>query len=195
MLLLQALAQPLPPINVTVQSPPGNPFWQTAIISAVIGTFFGFASSIGMEFVKPWIARRLHKRTILRHLDEEFRSHYASLLDILELAKEFHTGTSEVKEMALTFLRSLSPGISTDRYDHFRETEKALFYEADEGYTLGKFYVLFREGMKDFPNKEWALAVAVGMGGEYIKKRGMSEIKPMGAFTDAFQILQKHKHT
>jgi hypothetical protein len=76
MLFLQA-AQSIPPIHVTIQSPPGLPFWQTTILSAVAGTFFGIASSIGMEFIKPHISSRLLKKTVLKQLDTEFRENYA----------------------------------------------------------------------------------------------------------------------
>jgi hypothetical protein len=55
LILLQAVAQQVPPIHVTVYQSPGLPFWETAMISALIGTTFGIASSIAMEFVKPRI--------------------------------------------------------------------------------------------------------------------------------------------
>jgi class 3 adenylate cyclase len=50
MLLLQAAAQ-LPPINVTVQSPPGMPEWIRILISAGVGAIFGVGGNLVMEYV------------------------------------------------------------------------------------------------------------------------------------------------
>jgi hypothetical protein len=56
MLLLQAVQQ-LPPINVTVQTPPGMPKWEKAAISAGIGALFGIVGNALMEYVKPaWLS-------------------------------------------------------------------------------------------------------------------------------------------
>ena len=90
LLLFQAAAQQIPPIQVTVQQPPGLPFWETAVISAVVGTFFGIASGTLMEFVKPLIARRHLKRVMLRHLDQEFRQNYRSYLDAVQIAEHYN---------------------------------------------------------------------------------------------------------
>jgi hypothetical protein len=50
LLLLQAAAQQLPPINVTVQQPAGGmPEWVKILISAGTGALFGVLSNIAME--------------------------------------------------------------------------------------------------------------------------------------------------
>jgi hypothetical protein len=69
----QRAAQIPPEIHVTVQQPSGGmPEWVKILISALVGASFGILNSISMEYVKPWISRRLLKRTIKKHLNDEF---------------------------------------------------------------------------------------------------------------------------
>jgi hypothetical protein len=189
LLLLQATAQQLPPVYVTLQTPPGMPFWETTMISAVVGTFFGIASSVGMEFVKPVISNRIRKKVVLKSLDEEFCGHFETLLDLLQVAKAYDSATPNGKDMALTIMSVAADHISTDRFTHFRETEKVLTYEADEGHFLGKFYIALKAGLKDFPSMRWSLEMAEELGTEYIKRRGLPEIKSKGIFTEMLKLF------
>lgn len=187
LLLLQAAAQQIPPIHVAVQQPPGSPFWETAIISAVVGTFFGIASGIAMEFVKPVIAKGLSKKVILKNLDDEFRVNYASYLDAVQIAKDYDGTTAEGKERAALVLASIGGSLSKDRFTYFKEKEKVLFYEADEGYRLAKFYMLFELGCRDFPVSRTLLRIAGEVGRGYIKARRLPEIRPLGYYLEAWR--------
>jgi len=77
LLLLQGVAQQLPPINVTVQSPPGMPIWLSAPISAAIGAMFAVVTNVVMEFVKPKINQRVLHRMMREHIDTEFKKNMA----------------------------------------------------------------------------------------------------------------------
>src|ERR1039458_2550377 len=139
LLLLQGVP---PPIHVTVQQPPGLPFWETAIISAVVGTFFGFTSSLAMEFLTPAIAAPLGKKTNLKHLDKEFCENYGALLDALELMRDYDTAAEDIKQHITYVVQQIGGSIIKEEFTNYKETQKAIFYEADEGYRLGKFNVL-----------------------------------------------------
>jgi hypothetical protein len=142
LLLLQAVAQQLPPINVTVQSPPGMPFWKTALISAVVGTFFGLASSIGMEFVKPWIAKAISRKEIEKQLALELADNL-QLLDELILWVNSHCVPLGSKDNWIAPLETIGmtlEGTGRDRYDYYLATQKALLYEIDDTQMLGRFY-------------------------------------------------------
>jgi hypothetical protein len=75
--------------------------------------------------------------------------------------------------------------ITKERYTHYKDTQKALFYEADEGYRLGKFYVLVDRALQAFPQNRELILVAVGFGKDHAELRGMPEIKPLGIFVQA----------
>jgi hypothetical protein len=186
-MLLQALPQT---IHLTVQQPPGLPFWQTVIISAVAGTFFGLASSVAMEFIKPAISSRLLKKTVLKNLDKEFCENYGALLDAVELVSAYESAPEVVKQDITDVVQELAGSITKERFTHYKETQKATFYEADEGYRLGKFYVLLERAFQQFPNNRDLLPVAVRFGEEHAKLRGLPEIKPLGIFVDAFKVLK-----
>ena len=179
-MLLQAAAQHLPPglppINITVQQPAGMPEWEKTLISAGIGALFGILSSLAMEFVKPSISRHLVKKNILRHMEEEFRLNYGTLLEAMQIVKEAEGGTPEVVEDARMALNSIRNTILKDRFDYFKTNEKALFYEADEGFRLAKFYVVFEHAVEAYPLQTYLLEVAHNVGKQYIEDRGLPEV-------------------
>jgi hypothetical protein len=54
------LAQAPPQIYVTVQQPAGGmPEWLKILITAGEGALVGICSNIAMEYVKPWVAKRV----------------------------------------------------------------------------------------------------------------------------------------
>jgi len=171
--MLMLFQGPPPTIHVTVQQPPGLPFWETAVISAVAGTFFGLTSSIAMEFIKHAISSRLLKTTILKNLDEEFRGNYGALLDAVEIMRDYASAPEGVKQDIAYVVKELAGCITKERFTHYRETHKAAFYEVDEGYRLGKFYVLLERGFQQFPNNSELLLVAASFGEEHARLRGL----------------------
>jgi hypothetical protein len=180
LLLLQAAAQHLPPINVTLQQPPGLPFWQTTIISALVGTFFGLASSALLEFVKPAISVWLLQKTILKNLDEEFSSNFAAWLDAQEIMDACAAGMVDVERAKIVFD---SMAVMKDRYNYYQENEKAAFYGLGKiTNLLGKFYVLYEGELKRFPKPSMFPKLTISLGEDYRKLRRIPEIKPIGAF-------------
>ena len=87
LLLLQAVAQ-LPPINVTVQSPPGMAEWEKTLLAAGTGALFGILSSIAMEYVKPWIASRSSKNTVKTELAEELIENLDRLRSVVSICND-----------------------------------------------------------------------------------------------------------
>jgi hypothetical protein len=187
LLLLQGVP---PPIHVTVQQPPGLPFWETAIISAVVGTFFGFTSSLAMEFLRPAIASRLLKKTILKNLDKEFCENYGALLDALELMRDYDTASDDIKQHITYVVQQIGGSITKERFTHYKETQKAIFYEADEGYRLGKFNVLLDRAFEHFPENRELMLIADGLAQEHATLRGIPPVKPLGIFIKAFNAIK-----
>jgi hypothetical protein len=177
-------------IHVTVQQPPGLPFWETAIISAVAGTFFGFASNLAMEFVKPAISSWLLKQTILKNLDEEFRQNYRAVLEAIELMRDYDSVPDAVKEDKVLVIEAIAGSITKERFTHFKETNKALFYEADQGERLGKFYVLVEVAFNQFPKNRNVLHIAAEFGEQHAQLRNLTTIKPSGIFMEAFKAMR-----
>ena len=174
------------PIHVTLQQPPGLPFWETAVISALVGTFFGFASSFAMEFVKPWIASRLLKKKILEQLDKEFCENYRVLLDVVEITKDYDGGSTEIRECITHLVRDIGGSITQDRFNYYKDNEKAAFYDADDGYRLAKFNFLATRAFQKFPEQQEIILVAMQFGAEHAKLRGIPEVKPIGLFLQYF---------
>jgi hypothetical protein len=190
LLLLQAAAQQLPPIYVTVQTPPGMPEWEKSAIAAGIGALFAIVASIGMEFVKPAISNRLLNRNILKHLDTEFRDNYAALLDVGNMVRDYDAADDDLKQDIEKVVREIGmTAITTERFEHYKETQKARFYEADEGYRLAKFYLLVARGFKAFPNCD-GLLMALEFEREHAKIRKMNEIKPLRMFSDLLSAIR-----
>jgi hypothetical protein len=61
---------PLPPIKVFVQNPPGMSEWAKTLLSASVGFVFAMVASVVMEYVKPWIAARSLQRDMSSHLPD-----------------------------------------------------------------------------------------------------------------------------
>jgi hypothetical protein len=189
MLLLQAV-QSIPTIRVTVQAPPGMPFWETTIISALVGTFFGIATSIGMEFVKPAISNRLLKKTVLNQLDTEFRENYAALLDAGDIISQYAEADDDLRQDIEKVIREIgATAMTTERFTYYRDKEKATFYDADEGYRLAKFYLLVERGFKAFPNND-LLSLALTFGREHARLRGMDNIEPLRMFSNTLSAIR-----
>jgi hypothetical protein len=165
--------------------------WEKTLISAGVGALLGILSSIAMEYVRPSISRHLMKKNILKHMEEEFRLNYRTLLEAVQIVKEAEGGTPEVKEDARMALNSIRSTILKDRFDYFKTNEKALFYEADEGFRIAKFYVLFEGAVEAYPHQTYLLQVAEEIGKEYIREKGLREVKPLTRYPRTLKELDQ----
>jgi hypothetical protein len=180
LLLQSAVTPPLPPIHVTVQQPPGLPFWETALVAAL----FGILTSILMEVLKPWIGRKLTRRMVLKHLDQEFRNNYALVLDLSEIAEYYRGATTEGRRRAESIVEDLWKKVfSRDRFDQFKNAEKLFFYEVVGGSDLAQFYVELDEAMKTFTSY-YAWVPTLKAGERYMRARKMSEVTRAGWLAD-----------
>jgi hypothetical protein len=83
--LLQAAAQHLPPINITVQQPAGGiPEWAKILISASVGAAFAVGTNAIMEFIKPAITKRSVKSMVVRSLINEVNTLLETIDSCLE---------------------------------------------------------------------------------------------------------------
>jgi len=94
LLLLQTAAQHLPPglppINITVQQPPAAPGmseWEKTLISAGVGAPFGILSILLMEYLKPYIAKRLTMKTVGDRLAAELFQNLSAIEALCRLFK------------------------------------------------------------------------------------------------------------
>jgi len=147
LLLLQAAAR-LPsgaPIYVTVQQPPGLPIWITALISAAVGAVFAIVTGIGMEYVKPYISKRLARQTVSRELDDEFAVNFQNLMNAVEIIADAEQGGGEFVGKALETASMLLTGFRTDRFLCHFEKDKTIYYEIDRERNLASFYEIVKD--------------------------------------------------
>jgi hypothetical protein len=179
LLLLQAAAQG-PQVHVTLQQPPGLPFWETTVISAVVGTFFGIASSVGMEYVKPVISKALLRKDALRHLTTEFSEAYGWLLAIIAVLEDACKRSQIFKDRAAVLIAGFNNSFSQDRFNYYRDNHKALFYDIDSGYFLGKFYFVATSALsgRSIELTLSFLKLAQATAEEFIKRNNLSRPAP-----------------
>ena len=140
-MLLQALAQQLPPIYVTVRQPTGAiPQWAVALISAGIGAVLSITSTIVMEFVKPHIANRRVRAKMVPLIQTEFAYDLWAIESALRLLGEAEKGGSQSRLWSTVYSVSMASGLLFDRFDHFFGEEKTSFSEMDIGMALSSFY-------------------------------------------------------
>lgn len=143
LLLLQAVAQQLPPIHITVlqpSSPPGLPELAKILISAGVGAAFAIATSILMEFAKPAISKLLLRRSIKHHIVAELTLNLSHIQAGWLILKEAETGSEVEKDEALEAVASIARNVRTDRYDSNFENQKEIVYDFDWGSTLDAVY-------------------------------------------------------
>jgi hypothetical protein len=142
LMLLQAAAQQLPPINVTVQPPAvGMPEWVKILISASTGALFGILGNIAMEYVKPWIAARVLTKRISRELADELLANArcaATAIHIIEDAENRADPVFAAK--ARETMPLLLVNIHKDRFAQYFEHEKTTVYAIDRQGFLRDFY-------------------------------------------------------
>ena len=139
LLLLQATAQQLPPVYVTVQTPPGMPIWLSVSISASIGAMFAVLTNVLMEFVKPKINRRLLHQKMREHIDAEFKKNMALIykgfrtFELLgDNAEDIASDARQVVIFGLLFLKC-------PKFIHYNDEQPIAVSEIDAQGRLAVF--------------------------------------------------------
>ena len=143
-----------------------------------------------MEFVKPRIASRLLKKKILEQFDKEFCENYRALLDVVEIMKDYDGGSAEIKECITHVVREIGGSITQERFNYYKDNEKAAFYDADDGYRLAKFNLISQIAFQQFPKQQELILVAMQFGAEHAQLRGIPEVQPLGVFVQQFNALK-----
>ncbi|MGB6946470.1 MAG: hypothetical protein WBE37_29000 [Bryobacteraceae bacterium] len=140
MVLLQAAAQHLRSINITVQEPAGGmPEWERIIISAGVGALFSIIGSLIMEFVKPRIANRVLKKRIAVHLIQEV----SGTLEAIEACRRAFDEVGDVRlsgSIAISYAGSRLEREIGEKYQHYFNAERVATYELDPQMLLRAFY-------------------------------------------------------
>jgi hypothetical protein len=138
----------------------------------------------------PKISWRLAKKTILKMLDLAFQENYRALLDAVEVMRDYDNQPDELKEKVNWVVQQIAGSITKERYTHYKDTQKAVLYEADEGYRLGKFYVLIQRALGDFPKNRELITLSVNFGAQHAELRGMRPTERLGIFVEAFNWIK-----
>jgi len=155
--LLEAPLQPLPPIQVTVQQPPGLPVWVTAVISAAVGAFLGMITGAVMEFAKPAIAKSLVRRLVKTQLLSEFASNMLRIDGVCSVLRNVEN-KSEAEQKAALYLAREVADVKREKLDFYLENQKeAVFdfagYEGSHHlYTLLNVYATGKYGHRTVPS-------------------------------------------
>jgi hypothetical protein len=201
-LLFQAVAQQIPPIQVTVQqagTPPGLPEWIKILITAGVGAVFGFSSSVLMEFLKPYIAKRGLKKTIERQLGDELVKGLNELSGVTRTFKKVNLSDPVERKILGGYTRVMVNVVKRDRYDFYFATEKALVYEIDEGNLLGAFYSALTSlpKMTEDPDDAKELIQMLLMGSEigkrYVEAHKLSYTPTRATLEGAYDAIRTHQ--
>ena len=151
MLLLLQAATNLPPIKVTVQSPPGLPLWVTAAISAGVGSLFTITTSALMEVIKPWLAERSAVKAVKREITSELMANMNKLQAIVKIHQDASEKGMTAMRAAASAIGTISAVmIATDRYDKAFDEQKTTVYKIDSAGTLRDLNGAIKETKKSF---------------------------------------------
>lgn len=147
LLLLQSAQQVKQAANVigTLQQPHVLPEWIKTLITASVGALVGFISSVLLEFLKPYIAKRLLRRTVRTHLVNELKQNTGILELTFRLITTARSGDGEAHRSALKVALRFVTLVSSDRYTHYFTETKDVVYELDKEQSLALFYRIIAE--------------------------------------------------
>jgi hypothetical protein len=181
LLLLQAAAQQLPPIHVTLTQPPGLPVWATTLISASVGAALALTTSIVLEYVKPWINDRRTKERIIRDIVSEFRSNYAMLLDAADAARAYRTGGPVQKRLAEVTITCVAAAVGSRIYSYYKEKELSMFLEVERESPLWPFYGFMDAALKLWTENPSFMDNVLAAGKDFMGRRHI-DVEPLGMF-------------
>jgi hypothetical protein len=129
-------------------SPAGTPEWARTLITAAAGAVIGIGSNIVMEFVRPYIAKTVARRTMASQLSVELTRN----LRLIEAGYEWLQTVDGKQRIVVArvnhIVRLIPPLIRSDRFLFFATAQKAVMYEYDPEGSLERFYQLTSRLMK-----------------------------------------------
>lgn len=190
------IAEQIPPIMVTIQqSPAGMPEWVKILITATAGALVGIVSSILMEYLKPYIAKRLLKKTVTAQLGKELLknlNHVDAGKRIVEGAEGRSKGD---REFALKSCGVLARSVESDRYDFYFAGEKAVVYELDEDESLSTFFKVVRQLAetepedKNYETVKRFFIMASHFGCTYVELHNLTYVPSMSPIEEAYSAV------
>jgi hypothetical protein len=148
---------PLPPINVVVQNPPGMSEWAKTLLSASVGFIFAMVASVVMEYLKPWIAKGSLRTTIAAHVGEEVLINLNLLEGALKVLLEVQADKPGFQSDDVeTVGKMLKDQLSTDCFDNYFGTHKELVYESKRGRELIEFNRFIKTIKISVRRKKWS---------------------------------------
>jgi hypothetical protein len=149
LLLLQAAHAAAAPVHVIVDTVPSSgewPEWVKFLISAGVGAVVGIGSSILMEFVKPVIGKRVSRKDIAKHIDDEFLMNLRRVRTIGTMCEKSR-GKSKEEIPPQYVIETVMAEMVSDRHEEFFQNEKAIVYEIDPKGYLRRFYSTAKSNM------------------------------------------------
>lgn len=143
--IVPQVAPQLPPIQITVQSPPGMPEWIKILISAGVGALFGILGNMAMEILKPQIGTWLKRRELEKQaFRRELKANVDEVDGIRRLAARAANATDHDRTMTLHFIVGTLNNVLnvwTQRYDSWSKNQVAILDAIDPEKALGDFYL------------------------------------------------------
>jgi hypothetical protein len=153
LLLLVATSQQLPPINVTLQQPPGLPLWATTLVSAGVGAVFAILVSIAIEFVKRWISKREDRKLVAAQLAAELLQNLNAIDNLRRVLEDFRDASGEEVKWLESFVLNVAASLKMDRYTRHFDNDKDIVYQLDSERHLERCYSGIRLELMRFLKK------------------------------------------
>ena len=177
LLLLQAAAQQLSPINATVQLPPGPPDWKRTLITIGVGALLGNAAGIALKFLTRLIADRRLLKTVGEELGDELVHNLRITENGAKIFANAHQLLNEdAKGKALLYAKRATALLRFDRFDFYFSNHKRVVNQHDSAELLRSFNEVTREWLPRETKEEDCEAIAgsfrcaTALGYDYVER-------------------------
>jgi hypothetical protein len=190
LVLVQAAAEKIPPIYVTVQQPASAfPEWVKILVSAGVGAVLGMLSSVVMEYWKPHIGRLSTRKSVASRLGNELMGNLAVIescvgicMDAAEKADE-QAKRRALDAFGMTYLQ--------DKWlEYYLKENGDIVYDIDPGMKLVYLYdtakrdVAAAVGKKDFWKIRFLLETMAEIGKKYVADHKLRYKRPETTYCD-----------
>jgi hypothetical protein len=117
--------------------------WLTIILSALTGAVSAILGGVVIEYAKPEIIKWSSKRTIKRHVNEEFTLNLSVIEAVLRVMRYAEGRPFPYRSEAILTAGEMLRKFRQDRYGHYFATDKDMLYELDVEQRLTDFYGWF----------------------------------------------------
>jgi hypothetical protein len=189
----QQIAPALPPIQVTVQSVPGTPEW----IKILISTLAGASVTFGFEYLKPWIAKKRLRKTMIRQLGIELVDSLTHVDGAL-IAIRRAAANVDLRRKGLVLASLQLAMVRSDRFTFYYSEERPALFDIDPAKRLIHFYMIVKENLgtiriadavkqEDFDKVTTFLVLASSIGSEYVKAQMLTYAPDLGYVEKALE--------